>query len=110
MSKLTLTAILLGISSITFAQADSSSFYLQKGMDEKSKGRRQESLKQFEKAYSFNKTDKVLVSELAAAYLDLRRYAQAKEQFLHLEQMGDHSDSTYRQLMLLNYNTRQLMR
>src|SRR5438270_2569624 len=90
-----------------FTQSDSSSFYLQKGLEEKQKGRRMESLKQLEKAYKFNQDNKAVISELAAANLDLRRYQQAKEKFLQLEKMGDQSDSTYRQLMLLSFNTRQ---
>ena len=66
-----------------------------------------ESLKQLEKAYTFNQDNKAIISELAAANLDLRRYPQAKEKFLQLEKMGDQSDSTYRQLMLLSFNMHQ---
>lgn len=107
MLKLILASAVLSISTVAFSQADSSGFYLQKGLDEKARGRRLESLKQFEKAYTYNNSDKSIVSELAAAYLDLRRYPQAKEKFLQLEKMGDKTDSTYRQLMLLSYNMRQ---
>src|SRR4051812_34766894 len=107
MCRLILTSVLLSISSMVFSQTDSSSFYFQKGLDEKQKGRKQESLRQLEKAYSYNKNDQKIVSELAASYLDLRRYGQAKEKFLQLEKMGDHTDSTYRQLMLLSFNTSQ---
>src|SRR2546430_12729747 len=107
MRRLILTYIVLGISTGIFAQSDSSSYFYHKGLDEKSKGRRLESLKQFEKAYSYNKNDKQIVGELAAAYLDLRRYALAKEKYLQLEKMGDQTDSTYRQLMNLSFNTRQ---
>ena len=66
-----------------------------------------ESVKQFEKAYTFRQDDKAVVSELAAGYLDTRRYGQAREKFMQLEKMGDHSDSTYRQLMLLSFNMHQ---
>lgn len=107
MVKIILTTVVLGLCSASFAQSDSSAFYFQKGLDEKAKGRKMESLKQFEKAYSYSNTNKEIVSQLAATYLDLRRYPQAKEKFLQLEKMGDQSDSTYRQLMLLNFNTRQ---
>src|SRR5215203_425569 len=89
------------------AQSDSSAFYLSKGLEEKSKGRRTESLKQLEKAYNFNKSNKNVISELAASYLDLRRYPQAREKYQQLEQLGDKSDSTYKQLMLLSFNMRQ---
>jgi tetratricopeptide (TPR) repeat protein len=107
MIKILFVLALTGTSALVQAQQDSSSFYFQKGIEEKTKGRRLESLKQFEKAYGYNKTDKPLVSELAAAYLDLRRYGQAREKFQQLEQMGDKTDSTYRQLMLLSFNLRQ---
>src|SRR3954469_15000802 len=107
MRRLIFTLAVVGITTVSFAQTDSSAVFFQKGMEEKAKGRRQESLRLFEKAYNYNKSDKQLVSELAAAYLDLRRYGQAKEKFLQLEKMGDKSDSTYRQLMLLSLNTRQ---
>ena len=78
MLKPFLASALIFISAFAWSQSDSSGFYLQKGLDEKTKGRRLESLKQFEKAYSYNNNDKKVVGELAAAYLDLRRYAQAK--------------------------------
>jgi len=90
-----------------FSQSDSANIYLNKGLEEKTRGRRMESLKHFEKAYGYNKEDKKIVSELSAAYLDLRRYPQAKEKFVQLEKMGDKTDSTYRQLMLLSHNLRQ---
>jgi tetratricopeptide (TPR) repeat protein len=107
MIKVILTSAVLSMSTFVFAQTDSSTYFLQKGIEEKGKGRRMESLKQFEKAYSYNKSNKEAVSELAAAYLDLRRYGQAREKYLQLEQLGDKSDSTYRQLMLLSFNMRQ---
>jgi tetratricopeptide (TPR) repeat protein len=66
-----------------------------------------ESVRQFEKAYGYNKNNKEVVSELAAGYLDIRRYGQAREKFLQLEQLGDKTDSTYRQLMQLSFNMRQ---
>ena len=107
MRKIILTAAVLTIASTVFAQADSASVFLQKGLEEKNKGRRLESLKNFEKAASYKKDDKQITAELAAAYLDLRRYGQAKTSFQQLEKLGDQTDSTYRQLMLLSFNLRQ---
>lgn len=107
MKKIFFITALLISSTTLFAQSDSSAFYFQKGLEEKGKGRSLVALQQFEKAYGFNKNDKQIVSELAASYLNLRRYAQAKEKFVQLEKMGDKSDSTYRQLMLLSFNSRQ---
>lgn len=107
MSKYLLSALFIIVTSISYSQSDSSSFYFQKGMAEKQKGRKMESVRLFEKAYTYRQDDKALISELAAGYLDTRRYAQAREKYLQLEKMGDHSDSTYRQLMLLSFNMHQ---
>lgn len=107
MRKIILTAAVLGMSTAIFAQADSAAHFLQKGMDEKAKGRRLEALRAFEKAAHYKKDDKQITSELAAAYLDQRRYSQAKTSFQQLEKLGDQTDSTYRQLMLLSFNLRQ---
>jgi tetratricopeptide (TPR) repeat protein len=107
MRKVILTAAVVGFTTIAFAQNDSAQIFLQKGMEEKGKGRRMESLKQFEKAYNYNKTDKQIVTELASAYMDLRRYAQAREKYLQLEQMGELTVANYKQIMLLSFNMRQ---
>ena len=107
MLKIIFSTAAIFISTLAFSQTDSSSFFYQKGIEEKAKGRRLESLKQFEKAYNYNKEDKQIVSELAAALLDLRHYGQAREKFQQLEKMGVQTDSTYRQLMLLSFNMRQ---
>lgn len=107
MRKLILSLLVICISILANSQSDSATFFYQKGLDEKAKGRQLESLKQFEKAYKYNQADKKIVSEMAAAYLHMNRYGQAKEKFLQLEKMGDKSDSTYRQLMLLSFNSRQ---
>lgn len=107
MRKVILSAAFAGLSAVAFAQADSSGYFLQKGLEEKEKGRRMESLKQFEKAYSYSKSDKQIVSELASAYMDLRRYAQAREKYQQLEGLGDNSAVTYKQIMQLSFNMRQ---
>jgi tetratricopeptide (TPR) repeat protein len=107
MRKIIMTAAFAGISSFLFAQSDSASFFLQKGLEEKGKGHRMESLKQFEKAFQYNASDKQVLTELASAYYDLRRYGQSREKYQKLEQMGDNSPATYKQLMLLSFNMRQ---
>ena len=106
MRRLILAAVVMGTSLISVAQTDSANFFLQKGLEEKTKGRRMESLKHFEKAYNYNKTDKQIVSELASAYVDLRRYGQAREKYQQLEQMGTTSVDVYKQIMLLSFNMR----
>lgn len=107
MFKIYLSAAACIIAASSFAQADSSSFYLQKGMDEKVKGRRMEVVKQLEKAYAFNKQNEQIVNELAAAYTDVKFYAKAKEKYSQAESLGDRSASLYKNLMTLNFNTRQ---
>jgi tetratricopeptide (TPR) repeat protein len=91
----------------TYAQTDSSTLFLQKGREEKGKGRAMEAYKQFDKAYTYNKTSKEVVSELANSLLGLRRYAQAREKFMELEKLGDKSSDTYKNLMTLSFNMRQ---
>ena len=66
-----------------------------------------ESLKNFEKAYHFNKNSPEVTGELASAYNDLRKYPQAKEKYREFEKLGDKSAETYRQIMLISYNLRQ---
>jgi tetratricopeptide (TPR) repeat protein len=94
------------ISSVAFAQADSSKYFLQKGLDEKAKGRRMESLKNFEKSFKYDSSNKVLLGELASAYMDLRKYYQAKETYKKLVNLGETSPDNYKQLLQLCFNLR----
>lgn len=105
--RLILTSALLSVSVLSFAQTDSSDFFLKKGLEEKGKGRLMESYKAFDKAYAYNKNNKEIVSYLAATLYDLRRYPQSREKYLELEKMGDQSSATYKQLMNLSFNLRQ---
>ena len=107
MRSITLTIIAAAVSVTVSAQADSATFYLQKGKEEVVKGRTLEAWKRFDKAYTFNKTDKEVVSALAKSLLDLRRYPQAREKYIELEKMGDQSAETYKSLMTLSFNLRQ---
>ena len=102
-----LIAIFSLFSFFSFAQNDSAAFYLQKGLDEKAKGRLLESYKNFEKAYNYNQKDKQIVTQLANSLFEMRRYPQAKEKYQQLEKMGDESAATYKQLMTLSFNMRQ---
>lgn len=107
MHKFVLTAALAGISTFLFAQNDSSGFYLQKALEEKTKGRKMEVVKALEKAQTFNAKNTQVVTELANAYLDVRMLAKAREMFLQLESIGGATTATYKQLMNLNFNMRQ---
>src|SRR5215472_187528 len=92
------------VSVISYAQKDSSNYYLQKGLDEKQKGHRMESLKDFEKAIKYDTTDKSVLNELASAYMDLRKYYQAKETYKKLIAEGDNSADDYKQMLQLCFN------
>ena len=86
---------------------DSADYYFQKGIMEKKNGRRLESLKNFEKSEKYDANNKQLQAELASAYMDLRRYNQARESFKRLVALGDESPATYKQLMTLSYQLKQ---
>lgn len=86
---------------------DSADYFLQKGLLEKESGRRLESLKNFEKAARYDENSKAITAELASAYLDLRRYSQARESFKKLVALGDASSANYRHLMTLSFQLKQ---
>lgn len=107
MRKIAITAALAAFTSAVFAQTDSSGFYFQKGMDEKSKGHTLIAIQSLEKAQKFNGKSQEIVNELANAYVNVRLYAKAREKFTQLESMGGATKETYKQLMNLNFNMRQ---
>ncbi|HUC82263.1 MAG TPA: tetratricopeptide repeat protein [Flavisolibacter sp.] len=107
MRKSLITASFVAIAATSFAQTDSSAFFLQKGLEEKTKGRHMEVVKHLEKAYGYNKSNPQVVSELGSAYMQVRMYAKAKEKFVQAEGLGEKSASNYRQLMELSFNMRQ---
>ncbi|MGZ8559446.1 MAG: tetratricopeptide repeat protein, partial [Chitinophagaceae bacterium] len=91
----------------TAVDTDSAAFFLQNGLQEKQTGRRMEAFKNFEKAYHYDKSNRQIVSQLAASYFELRKYNEAKETYKKLEEMGDQSPALYKQLMTLSYNLKQ---
>lgn len=86
---------------------DSADFFLQKGLLEKQNGRRLESLKNFEKAAKYDANSKPIVVELASAYMDLRRYNQARDSYKKLVELGDVTADNYKQLMTLSFQLKQ---
>src|SRR6266487_2608303 len=104
MMRLKLLVFVLLLSPVLFAQTDSTSYFLQKGLDEKQKGRRMESLRNFERAAKYESNNKVVLSELASGYMDLRKYYQAKETYKKLVDLGETSVSNYNQLLQLCFN------
>lgn len=107
MRKIILTLATVCISAAAFAQTDNAALHLKKGLEEKEKGHLMVANKQFDSAYTFNKTDKQIVAELAKSLFDLRRYAQAREKYLELEKLGGANAEVYNQLMTLSFNMRQ---
>jgi tetratricopeptide (TPR) repeat protein len=97
----------LFVTSALFSQADSTDHFLQKGILEKEKGRRMESLKNFEKAIKYNAENKAVLNELASAYHDLRKYHKAIETYKKLIEVGDASAANYKQLLNLSFNLKQ---
>jgi len=99
---------MLAVSPFIFSQTkDSADHFLQKGLLEKQNGRRLESLKHFEKAFKYDTTNKAVLTELASAYMDLRKYYNARENYKKIEQLGDNSAANYKQLLTLSYNLKQ---
>ncbi len=88
-------------------RVDSADYFLQKGLTEKQNGRRLESLKNFEKAIRYDENSLSINKELASAYLDLRRYAQAREYFKKVVALGDESAANYKQLLTLSFQLKQ---
>ncbi len=95
----TATALNIGI--------DSADYFLQKGLQEKEKGRRMESLKNFEKAAHYDSTNKQITAELASAYFDLYKYNASREMYKKLVAMGDESSANYKKIMTLSFQLKQ---
>ena len=109
MKYILLTILNFGVAIATYSQAqiDSASYFYQKALTEKEAGRKLEVWKNLDKAYKYNPNDKVIISELGDILLDLRKYAQAREMYQKLEQMGETSPVLYKQLFDLSYNTKR---
>jgi tetratricopeptide (TPR) repeat protein len=107
-----LTVCLVLTSSLAFAQTsvsqitiatDSADLFYQKGLVEKQNGRKLESLKNFEKALKYDANNKSIITEVANANLDLRRYTFARDGYKRLVELGDNSPATYKQLLTLSF-------
>lgn len=86
---------------------DSADYFLQKGLLEKQNGRRLESLKNFEKAAKYDANSKAIVTELASAYHDLRKYNLALDMYKKLVALGEDNPELYKKLMLLSFQLKQ---
>ncbi len=86
---------------------DSADFFLQKGLSEKQNGRRLESLKNFEKAVRYDSSSKSIITELASAYHDLRKYNNALIMYKRLVAMGEETPAMYKQILQLCFQMKQ---
>ncbi len=86
---------------------DSADYFYQKGLEEKNKGRRLESLKNFEKAAVYDTASKSIVSELASAYYDLRKYDKSRIMYIKLVALGDETPENYRWIMKLSFQMKR---
>jgi tetratricopeptide (TPR) repeat protein len=116
MSTKQLLVLALLVTNTAFAQTsvttfnigvDSADYFLQKGLQEKQNGRRMESLKNFEKAVRYDSSSKPIVTELAAAYLDLRKYANARIMFKKLVALGEVTAANLKQILTLSFQLKQ---
>ena len=105
--RILLFQLLVCVAITTSAQTDSAAYFLQKGFEEKGKGRTTEAYKAFDKAYGYNKTNKQVVQELADVLVALRRYSQARDKYLELEKIGAATPATYKQLLDLSFAMRR---
>ncbi|MCW3073958.1 MAG: hypothetical protein JWP69_1027 [Flaviaesturariibacter sp.] len=107
MRTIILTMATVCICAVASAQVPDAAMYLQRGLQEKSKGRLMVAYKQFDSAYMQSKTDKAIVAELANSLFELRRYGPAREKYMELEKLGGADAAVYNQLMTLSFNMRQ---
>lgn len=116
MLKILLSACMLLSGSLAFSQTavnkinvpvDSADFFLQKGLAEKQNGRRLESLKNFEKAVRYDSSSKSIITELASAYHDLRKYNNALVMYKRLVSMGEETPAMYKQILQLCFQMKQ---
>ena len=86
---------------------DSLNYFLQKGNEEKEKGRKLEALRQFEKALRFDSVNTPLLTELTSIYLDLRKHDRAILTLKRLATLDAATPEQLRQLLELSYTYNQ---
>ena len=104
-----ITLLLFSVS-IAFSQtnpSDSAGIFFRQGLEKKKERLHMEALRNFEKAFKYDSTDKNILAEMADSYYELRRYNQSMEIYKKLEQMGAASEETYKQLLKLSSNFRR---
>ena len=94
--------------SLSYAQnSDSSTFYFQKGMDDKNARKYREAEKNFMKAHLQAPDNFEIVVELANAYILQNRYAEAREKYLRADQLKSNDPAVTENLATLSFNLRK---
>lgn len=88
-------------------QVDSAGYFLQKGLTEKQNGRLLESYKNFMKALAYDENSLAINKELAIAYYNLRKYANARETYIKLVNLGEATAENYKKILDLSFQLKQ---
>lgn len=100
--------LMLGIiSNVTYAQTDSSEFYLKKGIAEKDARRFREAEKNFAKAAGFSPNDAKVQIGWGQALLEQKRYMEARERYKAAYAIDAKNPEVIEQLATISLNTRQ---
>lgn len=95
------------ISTLTYAQADSSAFYYQKGLTEKQARRFREAEKNFAKANSFAPNNSNVLVDWGQSLMEQNHYIDAKDKFTKAYQIDNKNPVVIENLAMLSLNTRQ---
>lgn len=93
---------------LAYAQnVDSSSYFFQKGIEEKKARKFREAEKNFLKAHRISPNNFEIVVELADAYIAQNRYAEAREKYLRADQLKGSDPGVIENLATLSFNLRK---
>src|SRR5690606_38210890 len=87
--------------------SDSSQYYFQKGMEEKEKGRKLESVRQFEKSVEFDPVNKAAYMEIATGYMEMNRITFARDAYTKLIELGEETKEVLEPLVLISFQLRK---
>jgi tetratricopeptide (TPR) repeat protein len=107
MKNLFVAVSALLVVNIVFAQSDSSQYYYNKGLEEKSARRFRDAEKNFAKAYQFDPTHLDNLLQLAASLMEQRRYPEAMEKYKKAEQLDGSNAEVLENLATLSFNNRK---
>lgn len=105
--KLFVAIVSLCAATSVFAQSDSSSFYLNKGLEEKKARRFREAEKNFAKASSFAPANLEILKEHAQSLIAQNRYQEAREIYIKAEKINADDQSVIDNLTTLSFNLRK---